>query len=68
MNYREIIDSSTSEYWEKAYQSADMTWDLGEPTPVLINGSIWREIPYQYVFSVQEMDGMRLILPIKDIM
>ena len=34
MTIRQTIDSSTSEYWEKAYQSADMTWDLGEPTPV----------------------------------
>jgi len=34
MSNRQIIDSSTSEFWEKAYQSADMAWDLGEPTPV----------------------------------
>jgi len=34
MTIRQTIDSSTSEYWEKAYQSSDMTWDLGEPTPV----------------------------------
>ena len=34
MSNRQIIDSSTSEFLEKAYQSADMAWDLGEPTPV----------------------------------
>ncbi len=34
MTNRNKIDPSKPEYWEKAYQSADMTWDLGEPTPV----------------------------------
>ena len=30
----QTIQSSTPEYWEKAYQSGDMGWDLGGPTPV----------------------------------
>ena len=28
------INSSTSKYWEKAYQSGEIGWDLGRPTPV----------------------------------
>ena len=28
------INSSMPEYWEKSYQSGDMSWDLGGPTPI----------------------------------
>jgi hypothetical protein len=34
MAIKHTMKSSTSEYWEKAYQSGDMLWDLGGPTPV----------------------------------
>ena len=34
MTIRHAINSSTSNYWEQAYQSGDMAWDLGGPTPI----------------------------------
>ena len=32
-----MIASSYPDYWEKAYQSKDVSWDLGAPTPVFKN-------------------------------
>ena len=34
MTIIKVINSSTPKYWEKAYQSDDIGWDLGGPTPV----------------------------------
>ena len=34
MKDSQSIDSSMPEYWEKSYQSGDMGWDLGGPTPI----------------------------------
>ena len=33
MKDSQSINSSMPEYWEKSYQSGDMGWDLGGPTP-----------------------------------
>ena len=34
MKDSQSINSSMPEYWEKSYQSGDMSWDLGGPTPI----------------------------------
>ena len=34
MTIIETINSSNPEYWEKAYQSGDIGWDLGGQTPI----------------------------------
>tara|TARA_B100000315_G_scaffold230322_1_gene240617 strand:- start:5 stop:628 length:624 start_codon:yes stop_codon:yes gene_type:complete len=34
MKNSQSINSSMPEYWEKSYQSGDMGWDLGGPTPI----------------------------------
>ena len=34
MEDSQFINSSMPEYWEKSYQSGDMGWDLGGPTPI----------------------------------
>ena len=34
MKDSQSINSSMPEYWEKSYQSGDMGWDLGKPTPI----------------------------------
>ena len=34
MNDSQSINSSMPEYWEKSYQSGDIGWDLGGPTPI----------------------------------
>ena len=34
MKDSQSINSSMPEYWEKSYQSGDMGWDLGGPTPI----------------------------------
>ena len=34
MKDSQYINSSMPEYWEKSYQSGDMGWDLGGPTPI----------------------------------
>ena len=31
---RQKIDSSIPEFWNNIYQSGDMEWDIGRPTPV----------------------------------
>ena len=37
MKDSQSINSSMPEYWEKSYQSGEMGWDLGEPTPIFDN-------------------------------
>ena len=34
MKDSQYINSSMPEYWEKSYQSGNMGWDLGGPTPI----------------------------------
>ena len=34
MKDSQSINSSMPEYWEKSYQSGEMGWDLGKPTPI----------------------------------
>ena len=34
MKDSQSINSSMPEYWEKSYQTGDMGWDLGKPTPI----------------------------------
>ena len=34
MKKSQFINFSMPEYWEKSYQSGDMSWDLGRPTPI----------------------------------
>ena len=34
MKDSQSINSSMPEYWEKSYQSGEMGWDLGGPTPI----------------------------------
>ena len=34
MKNSQFINSSMPEYWENFYQSGDMGWDLGKPTPI----------------------------------
>ena len=34
MKDSQSINSSMPEYWEKSYQSGNMSWDLGKPTPI----------------------------------
>jgi len=34
MKDSQSINSTMPEYWEKSYQSGDMGWDLGGPTPI----------------------------------
>ena len=34
MKNSQFINSSMPEYWEKSYQSGNMSWDLGGPTPI----------------------------------